>query len=204
MFSKPTQSWFEGNFEAPTEVQRRGWPVIARGAHALLVAPTGSGKTLAAFLAGIDRVASLPPDSPPGIRVLYVSPLKALVYDVERNLRAPLAGIRRAAERNGEPMRDVRVDIRTGDTSSRDRRRQAREPADILVTTPESLFLILGSRAAANLTRVATVIVDGIRLKTVTKGLPSTKAYFGLEFMGATSGKVKDFELVQFRPRKLR
>ena len=102
MFTNATQTWFEQTFTTPTEVQRRGWALVASGAHALLVAPTGSGKTLAAFLSAIDRVARLPEDAPPGVRVLYVSPLKALVYDVERNLRAPLVGIQRTAERLGE------------------------------------------------------------------------------------------------------
>src|SRR5690606_1595583 len=101
---------------------------------------------LAAFLASLDRLLRLPRAAPPGVRVVYVSPLKALVHDVERNLRAPLAGISREAERLGAPVRDVRVDVRTGDTAAAARRRQLREPADILVTTPESLFLLLTSR----------------------------------------------------------
>ncbi|UCG72282.1 MAG: DEAD/DEAH box helicase, partial [Chromatiales bacterium] len=98
MFHDATQRWFQDNFRAPTEVQRRGWECIRRGQHSLLVAPTGSGKTLAAFLAGIDALGQLPADAPPGVRVLYISPLKALVYDIERNLRAPLVGITRLAE----------------------------------------------------------------------------------------------------------
>jgi len=158
-FRSPTREWFEASFSEPTRVQREGWPVLARGDHALLLAPTGSGKTLAAFLWALDRVAALAPDTPPGARVLYISPLKALVYDVERNLRAPLAGIR---IRDDQAARNVGVDIRTGDTTAKERRRQLRAPSDILVTTPESLFLILGSQASQNLANVHTVIVDEI------------------------------------------
>ncbi|MHB8765603.1 MAG: DEAD/DEAH box helicase, partial [Deferrisomatales bacterium] len=158
-FAEPTRAWFSAAFAAPTPVQRRGWEAIARGEHALLVAPTGSGKTLAAFLWGLDALARVPPGAAPGVRLLYVSPLKALVYDVERNLRAPLAGVRRAAEGLGLAPRAVAVDVRTGDTPARDRRRQARRPADLLVTTPESLFLLLGSGARATLSTVETVIV---------------------------------------------
>jgi ATP-dependent Lhr-like helicase len=169
MFTGATQSWFDRSFDAPTDIQRRGWGVTGRGEHALLVAPTGSGKTLAAFLAAIDSCLSLPADAVPGARVVYVSPLKALVYDVERNLRAPLAGIGRARGRLGEGARTIRVDIRTGDTPQRERQRQAREPGDILVTTPESLYLLLASRAAQNLRRVETVIVDEIHALAPTK-----------------------------------
>jgi len=161
-FSAITRCWFSSNFEAPTRVQREGWPALAEGKNALLLAPTGSGKTLAAFLWALDRLSRLAPETKPGVRVLYVSPLKALVYDVERNLRAPLVGVRRYADRVGESVRPVRVDIRTGDTPARERRRQIKEPADILVTTPESLFLILGSQASATLHSVDTVIVDEI------------------------------------------
>ncbi|MEA3273713.1 MAG: DEAD/DEAH box helicase [Pseudomonadota bacterium] len=169
MFSAAVDTWFRESFEGPTEVQRRGWAVTASGKHAMLVAPTGSGKTLAAFLAAIDGCLSLPADVPAGFRVVYVSPLKALVYDVERNLRAPLAGVRRVSERLGKVGREVRVDIRTGDTSRRERERQARDPGEILVTTPESLFLVLGSRSAGNLRRVTTVIVDEIHALASTK-----------------------------------
>ena len=164
-----TRTWFEASFPAPTEVQSRGWAKIAAGEHALLVAPTGSGKTLAAFLQAIDRVASLPTDAQPGARVVYVSPLKALVADIERNLQAPLAGIRAAAERAGRNLREVRVDVRTGDTPQRERQRQSRHPGEILVTTPESLFLILGSKQRATLTTVTTIIVDEIHAMAATK-----------------------------------
>ncbi|MEM6701486.1 MAG: DEAD/DEAH box helicase [Acidobacteriota bacterium] len=143
-------------------MQTMGWPKLAEGQNCLLVAPTGSGKTLAAFLWGLDRCSRLPEDVEPGVRVLYVSPLKALVYDIERNLRSPLVGIGHAATRLGEPYRTSRVDVRTGDTSQRDRQRQRRRPGEILVTTPESLYLLLGSQAAETLRSVHTVIVDEI------------------------------------------
>ncbi|MFM1892719.1 MAG: hypothetical protein RLZ44_1796, partial [Pseudomonadota bacterium] len=167
-FGAAARAWFEQNFAAPTPVQARGWPIIQSGAHVLLTAPTGSGKTLAAFLWAIDRVGA-EPAATPGVRVLYVSPLKALVYDVERNLRAPLAGIERSAERLEQGFRGLRVDVRTGDTPQRERQRQARDPAEILVTTPESLYLLLGSKARAGLGSVHTVIVDEVHALAATK-----------------------------------
>ncbi|WP_422126618.1 DEAD/DEAH box helicase [Thioalkalivibrio sulfidiphilus] len=169
MFSRPTHTWFSDNFTEPTPVQREGWARIAAGDHALLVAPTGSGKTLAAFLAGIDRLMQETCDAKAGVRVLYVSPLKALVYDVERNLRAPLTGILRTAERLGEPARSLRVDMRTGDTPQAERRAQLKDPAQILVTTPESLFLLLGSKARENLRTVHTVIIDEVHALAPSK-----------------------------------
>ncbi len=168
-FSLATRSWFDDTFAAPTAVQQQGWHAIAGGNHTLLVAPTGSGKTLAAFLAGIDYCLMLPADAPAGVRVLYISPLKALVYDVERNLRAPLVGIGHKAAALEQPVRDVRVDIRTGDTPQKARQRQAKTPADILVTTPESLFLLLGSKARETLRSVHTVIIDEIHALAPTK-----------------------------------
>ncbi|MGB5467560.1 MAG: DEAD/DEAH box helicase, partial [Sedimenticolaceae bacterium] len=168
-FSLATRSWFDDTFAAPTAVQQQGWHAIAGGNHTLLVAPTGSGKTLAAFLAGIDYCLTLPADAPAGVRVLYISPLKALVYDVERNLRAPLVGIGHKAAALEQPVRDVRVDIRTGDTPQKARQRQAKTPADILVTTPESLFLLLGSKARETLRSVHTVIIDEIHALAPTK-----------------------------------
>jgi len=161
-FSPATRTWFTEAFGAPTAVQEKGWPAIARGEHAVLLAPTGSGKTLAAFLACLDRLSRLPEDAERGTRVLYISPLKALAYDIERNLRAPLVGIERVAQRLGIDSRPIRVDVRTGDTPQADRARQKKDPADILVTTPESLFLLLGSQARENLRAVETVIVDEI------------------------------------------
>jgi ATP-dependent helicase Lhr and Lhr-like helicase len=168
-FSTATRHWFASAFAAPTPVQQQGWERIEAGDHTLLIAPTGSGKTLAAFLYALDRVGRIEPDAGPGVRVLYVSPLKALVYDIERNLRTPLAGIARAAASLGEPFRPPRVDVRTGDTPSQDRRRQVRDPGEIMVTTPESLFLLLGSAARETLRTVQWVIVDEIHAMAATK-----------------------------------
>lgn len=166
-FTETTRKWFETHFPAPTEVQRQGWDTIASGRHALLLAPTGSGKTLAAFLWTIDRLVSRPPKK--GTKTIYISPLKALVYDVERNLRAPLAGVTRMADRSGVQLSIPRVAVRTGDTPQKERERQRRQPGDILVTTPESLYLMLGSRHRENLTGVETVIVDEIHALAGTK-----------------------------------
>jgi ATP-dependent helicase Lhr and Lhr-like helicase len=174
-FAEPTRRWFEGAFEAPTEVQVRGWPHIAAGDHALLLAPTGSGKTLAAFLSCLDRLCFTPrPERKKGeprigTRVLYVSPLKALAYDVERNLRGPLIGIERVAAQIGHPAMPPRVAIRSGDTTQKARRQWARDPSDILVTTPESLYLILTSQARDGLRSVETVIVDEVHALAPTK-----------------------------------
>lgn len=168
-FGPATRTWFSESFSKPTEVQERGWERIAAGKHALLVAPTGSGKTLAAFLQAIDRISRLPQGSPPGVRCVYVSPLKALVADIERNLRAPLAGIRAAAANAELELRDLGVDLRTGDTPQKERQRQSRNPGEILVTTPESLFLILGSKQRETLRTVDTIIVDEIHALAPTK-----------------------------------
>jgi ATP-dependent Lhr-like helicase len=167
-FSPATAEWFAAAFGAPTPVQRLGWPAIARGEHALLCAPTGSGKTLAAFLSCIDRLGRRAAAAP-GVRVVYVSPLKALAHDVERNLRAPLDGIRRAAAAIGAPLAEVRVALRTGDTPAGERRRFLREPAELLITTPESLYLLLGSAARETLRTVETVIVDEVHALAPTK-----------------------------------
>ena len=167
-FSEVTRTWFAAHFAAPTRVQSLGWAQISAGDHALLLAPTGSGKTLAAFLWCLDRLVTTPREHP-GYRVVYVSPLKALAYDVEKNLMAPLLGLRHAAERLGAPVPEVRVDVRTGDTPPGERRRQGREPGDILITTPESLYLLLGSRAREGLRGVETVIVDEIHAVAPTK-----------------------------------
>ncbi len=168
-FRDVTRHWFSSAFEGPTPVQEQGWKSISEGNHSLLIAPTGSGKTLAAFLWAIDRLTRLEDDAEPGVRVLYVSPLKALVYDIERNLRAPLAGIQRAAEIEGTSLRIPSVDIRTGDTPQKDRRRQIKNPGEILVTTPESLFLLLGSQARETLRSVEWVIVDEVHAMAPTK-----------------------------------
>jgi ATP-dependent Lhr-like helicase len=158
-FDSATRRWFAGNFAAPSAVQEEGWPHLCAGKHALLLAPTGSGKTLAAFLAGIDRLLHEPPPESPGPRLIYVSPIKALAYDIEKNLRLPLEGIRQASE---VPLPEVRIDVRTGDTSTSERRRQLRSPGDILITTPESLYLLLGSQAREGLRSVQSVIIDEI------------------------------------------
>jgi ATP-dependent helicase Lhr and Lhr-like helicase len=163
-FSAATRAWFEGAFAEPTRAQAGAWRAIGKGEDTLVVAPTGSGKTLAAFLWAIDRLAALPAPTDPKrrCRVLYVSPLKALAVDIERNLRAPLTGIRHAAHRLGLAEPDIRVAVRTGDTATEDRRKLVSNPPDILITTPESLFLLLTSQARETLRGVETVIVDEV------------------------------------------
>ncbi len=165
-----TRVWFEETFTTPTLAQQRAWPLILEGKSTLLVAPTGSGKTLAAFLCAIDRLLFTPePEKVERCRVLYVSPLKALVMDVERNLRAPLVGIERTAERLGISHRALGVAMRTGDTPASERARFSRNPPDILITTPESLYLMLTSQAREALRSVDTVIVDEIHAMAGTK-----------------------------------
>ncbi|MFD7656914.1 ATP-dependent helicase [Actinosynnema sp. NPDC059797] len=170
-FSPATRQWFTGAFAAPTAAQAGAWEAAAAGEHALVIAPTGSGKTLAAFLWALDRLASAAPPADPKrrCRVLYVSPLKALAVDVERNLRAPLAGIRQASHRLSLPEPDIAVGMRTGDTPADVRRAFARTPPDVLVTTPESLFLVLTSAARESLRGVETVIVDEVHAVAGTK-----------------------------------
>ncbi|MEI8334382.1 MAG: DEAD/DEAH box helicase, partial [Chloroflexota bacterium] len=167
-FSPTTRAWFHGAFAAPTRAQVEGWAAISAGRHTLIHAPTGSGKTLAAFLWCIDRLAA-EPATRPTTRVLYISPLKALAYDVERNLRAPLAGITAEAERLGLPAPSLSVGTRTGDTPSDQRRRLIARPPDILVTTPESLYLLLTSRGREALRGVEHVIVDEVHAVAGTK-----------------------------------
>jgi ATP-dependent Lhr-like helicase len=156
VFSPRTRAWFEGTFAAPTPAQAAGWPAIARGGHVLIQAPTGSGKTLTAFLYGIDRLTASPGQ---GLRLLYVSPLKALNYDIERNLRGPLAGL----------QSELRVAVRTGDTSQKERREFLKSPADILITTPESLYLLLTSQGREQLRTVETLILDEVHAVAGTK-----------------------------------
>lgn len=170
-FSAPTRAWFEASFASPTPAQEGAWDAIAAGRHALVVAPTGSGKTLSAFLHAIDRLLSTerPDDKARRTRVLYISPLKALGVDVERNLRAPLTGIRNTAERLETTVPEVSVGLRSGDTSPADRRKLATAPPDILITTPESLFLMLTSQARETLRGVDTVIVDEVHAVAGTK-----------------------------------
>ena len=156
VFSPRTRAWFERAFPGPTPAQELGWPAIAKGGHVLVQAPTGSGKTLAAFLIGIDRLNETPGE---GLRLLYVSPLKALNYDIERNLRLPLAGV---ASR-------LSVAVRTGDTPADERRRMLKSPPDVLITTPESLFLLLTSQARENLRGIQVVILDEVHAVAGTK-----------------------------------
>ncbi|WP_432109230.1 Lhr family helicase [Streptomyces sp. AA1529] len=170
-FSPATRAWFTGAFSEPTAAQEGAWRALAEESDALVVAPTGSGKTLAAFLASLDALAAAPPPADPlkRCRVLYVSPLKALAVDVERNLRSPLTGIRQESLRLGLPEPEIRVGIRSGDTPATERRSIARRPPDILITTPESLFLMLTSGAREALSGVETVILDEVHAVAGTK-----------------------------------
>ena len=185
-FSDITRAWFERTFDGPTSAQTQGWAAIAGGSHTLILAPTGSGKTLAAFLWALDRLHATPRPADPsgattrpkvpkggaaagGVRVLYISPLKALIYDVERNLRAPLVGMAREAARQGVAVPDISVATRTGDTPQPERRAVATHPPDILVTTPESLYLMLTSAARSVLSTVEYVVVDEIHAVAGTK-----------------------------------
>lgn len=182
-FGPATQDWFRGAFASPTNAQIGAWDAISAGKHALVVAPTGSGKTLSAFLWSIDRIFHEKPVIPdgaakrrrrvdpaaPATRVLYISPLKALGVDVERNLRSPLVGIGQSARRLGIEVPDVTVGVRSGDTPSADRRKLVQHPPDILITTPESLYLMLTSQAGETLRDVHTVIVDEVHAVAATK-----------------------------------
>ena len=160
-FSAHTREWFADTFPAPTPAQQQAWSAIGAGDNTLVIAPTGSGKTLAAFLWAIDELARTP-TRPPGTSVLYISPLKALAVDVERNLRTPLAGLAAVAGRHGLPPPSVSVAVRSGDTPAAQRRELVRRPPDILITTPESLFLMLTSSARDILGTVRTVIIDEV------------------------------------------
>src|SRR5438876_3297141 len=156
LFSPETRAWFNQAFAEPTPAQRLGWPAIASGGHTLIQAPTGSGKTLAAFLYGIDKLTAEPGA---GLRLIYVSPLKALNYDIERNLRGPLAGL----------QSQLRIAVRTGDTPQKERAAMLRDPPDILITTPESLYLLLTSRARENMKGVRTLLLDEVHAVAGTK-----------------------------------
>jgi ATP-dependent Lhr-like helicase len=163
-FSEATSAWFDAAFAEPTPAQAQAWATIGRGENTLVVAPTGSGKTLAAFLWAIDKLITepVPADPQQRCRVLYISPLKALAVDIERNLRSPLTGVGHALARLGRPEPQIRVGVRTGDTAADERRKLAAKPPDILITTPESLFLLLTSKAREGLRSVQTVIVDEV------------------------------------------
>ena len=174
LFHSVTADWFRAVFDRPTAPQTLGWPAIARGEHTLILAPTGTGKTLTAFLWCLNRLMLDPQpatasEEDKACRVIYISPLKALAVDVERNLRSPLAGIANIARRSGVAVREPEISVRTGDTSQRERARFRRHPAEILITTPESLYLLLTSDAAAGLRGVETVIVDEIHALVPTK-----------------------------------
>ena len=170
LFRPPVREWFEAVFAAPTRPQLQGWPAIARGESTLILAPTGTGKTLAAFLWCINRLMFSPvPEKQQRCRVLYISPIKALAVDVERNLRAPLVGIAQAAKRMGIEFHEPQAGIRTGDTPPAERARFLRHPADILITTPESLYLLLTSNARESLRSIETVVIDEIHALVPSK-----------------------------------
>jgi ATP-dependent Lhr-like helicase len=163
IFHPAVREWFSTTFPSPTTPQQLGWPAIARGESTLMLAPTGSGKTLAAFLWCLNRLMfSPPPPTPARCRVLYISPLKALAVDVQRNLRGPLDGIAAVARAHNLTITIPEIAIRTGDTPALERARFGRQAADILITTPESLFLLLTSNARERLVSVDTVIIDEI------------------------------------------
>src|SRR5499427_7315634 len=171
-FHPAVANWFRRTYSTPTEPQARAWPAIAEGEHVLIAAPTGSGKTLAAFLAAIDGLVRQGLES--GLKdetqVVYVSPLKALSNDIQRNLEAPLAGIRKALRAQGLPDVEIRSWVRTGDTPAGERQRMHRRPPHIVVTTPESLYILLGSESGRDLLKTTrTVIVDEIHAMAPNK-----------------------------------
>ena len=197
-FAPVVREWFGEAFAAPTPAQIQSWPVIAGGANTLLLAPTGSGKTLAAFLVAINRIMF--PDEAPTekqVRVLYISPLKALGVDVERNLRSPIAGVKAVAEREGVEYRTPTIGVRSGDTPAADRVRLNRDPPDILITTPESLYLMLTSKARSILTNVHTLIIDEIHSLVSTKrGSHLFLSLERLEHLRASAGQQQPLQRI--------
>ncbi|MBV8210667.1 MAG: DEAD/DEAH box helicase, partial [Burkholderiaceae bacterium] len=193
LFHPATRAWFESAFAAPTPAQARAWPAIRAGQHALIAAPTGSGKTLAAFLAAIDSLVrdGIQGGLPDETRVVYVSPLKALSNDVQRNLEVPLAGIAAELERLGLPAVEIRTLVRTGDTPQGERERMRRRPPHIVVTTPESLYILLTSRSGRRvLATTRTVIVDEIHALAASKrGAHLALSLERLEALTALAGR---------------
>src|SRR5688572_32675934 len=194
-FHPAVEAWFTASFGQPTLAQERGWPSISSGADTLICAPTGSGKTLTAFLWALDRLMFRPlPPKEQRCRVLYLSPLKALAVDVERNLRAPLTGIGNVATGRGDAFTVPEISIRTGDTPQQERARFSRAPSDILITTPESLYLLLTSEARELLRTVETVIVDEIH--SLVTGKRGAHLFLSLERLEALRAGSKPLQRI--------
>lgn len=187
LFHQATREWFSAVFAKPTDAQEKAWPLLHNGDSTLLLAPTGSGKTLAAFLHAIDALMFRLPRGEAQTRVLYISPLKSLGVDIERNLRAPLIGVTHAAARLGLTVAPPVVGVRSGDTSTKERAQLIKHPPDILITTPESLYLMLTSRARESLRDVQTVIIDEIHALVPTER--GSHLMLSLERLEALIGK---------------